>query len=164
MHVTVDSDAPDAPLALLEADVREEWIDYNGHMSEAYYVLVCGHATDAFLDRIGMDADHRQRTGCSLYTVEAHVRYLAEVGRGAQLRVTSQLVAMDAKRVRLFHRMLDASTGDLVATEELLLLHVDASVPRTAPFADEIRAQLESIRTAHDVLGLPTGAGRAITL
>ena len=31
------------PLTWAE-DVRPEWIDYNGHLSEAYYVLVFGHA------------------------------------------------------------------------------------------------------------------------
>ena len=162
--MTVDTGTPNSPLALLDTEVREDWIDYNGHMSEAYYVLVFGYATDAFLDHIGMDDHHRQRTGHSLYTVEAHVRYLAEVGRRAQLSVTAQLLGMDDKRVRLFHRMLDASTGELVATEELMLLHVDASVPQTAPFADEVCERLESIWTAHDALGLPSGAGRAITL
>jgi acyl-CoA thioesterase FadM len=30
--------------------VRPEWVDYNGHMSEAYYVLIFGDATDAFYD------------------------------------------------------------------------------------------------------------------
>ena len=33
-------------------DVRPEWIDYNGHLSEAYYVLVFGHATDAVMHRL----------------------------------------------------------------------------------------------------------------
>ena len=39
-------------------DVRPEWIDYNGHLSEAYYVLVFGHATDAVMARLGMTPEH----------------------------------------------------------------------------------------------------------
>ena len=32
------------PLCRWTEDVRDEWIDYTGHLSEAYYVLVLGHA------------------------------------------------------------------------------------------------------------------------
>ncbi len=35
--------------------VRTEWVDYNGHMNLAYYVLGFIHATDELLDPIGMD-------------------------------------------------------------------------------------------------------------
>lgn len=33
--------------------VRDEWTDYNGHLSEPYYVLVFGDATDAVMDAVG---------------------------------------------------------------------------------------------------------------
>lgn len=68
---------------LLRRTVQDDWIDYNGHLSEAYYVLVSGFATDALMDAAGLDAAYRDRTGHSLHTAEAHVRYLAEVPRGA---------------------------------------------------------------------------------
>ena len=42
-------------------DVRPEWIDYNGHLSEAYYVLVFGHATDAVMVRLGMTPEYLDR-------------------------------------------------------------------------------------------------------
>ena len=43
------------PLQLHESVVQPEWIDYNGHMNVAFYVLAFDHATDAFLDHIGLD-------------------------------------------------------------------------------------------------------------
>ncbi len=73
-----------APL-LFRQTVRDDWIDYNGHLSEAYYVLVFGFATDALRDAAGLDAAYRERTGGSLYTVEAHVRCLREVAHGSEL-------------------------------------------------------------------------------
>ena len=48
------------PLVWAE-DVRPEWIDYNGHLSEAYYVLVFGHATDAVMGRLGMTPEYLRR-------------------------------------------------------------------------------------------------------
>ena len=139
--------------------VREEWIDYNGHLSEAYYVLVFGHATDALMDLVGLDEPYRKSTGNSLYTVEAHVRYLAEVPAGGPeptiLTVTTRVIGADTKRVRLAHELIVAD--HLRATEEIMALHVDGEEGRTAPFPESVRTTLESLTEAP-----PEYAGRAI--
>ncbi len=150
--------------ALYHTRVRPEWVDYNGHMSEAYYVLVFGYTSDAFLDLIDMDEIYRRRTGHSLYTLEAHISYLHEVGEGQALAVSTQLLGADGKRVRLFHTMNHADKGHLLATAELMLLHVDTTQARAAPFAPEIQTQLASVAQAHSKLSRPTQAGRSIAL
>ena len=48
-----------APLEAHEAVVRPEWIDGNGHMNLAYYVVVFDHATDVFCDRVGLGDAYR---------------------------------------------------------------------------------------------------------
>ena len=70
------------PLTWAE-DVRPEWIDYNGHLSEGYYVLVFGFANDAAMVALGMTSDYLAETATSLFTLEAHVRYLDQVPPGA---------------------------------------------------------------------------------
>ncbi len=152
------------PLAPYRASVRPEWVDYNGHMSEAFYVLVFGYATDALLDRIGMDADRRERTGTSVYTLEAHVCYLAEVREGEPLHVTTQVVDLDHKRVRIFHTMSRGEGGELLATEELLLCNVDTRASRSTPLADDVAATLSALREAHRALPVDERIGRAIGL
>ena len=149
-------------LALYRDRVRAEWIDYNGHMSEAYYVLVFGFATDALLDHIGLGQAERQRARTSAYTVEAHIHYLSEVGEGAPLEVRTRLLALDAKRVRVFHALHHGTAGSLLATEELMLLHVDTSGPRTAPFAPAVFARLQEIHEGQKSTPWPKQAGRAI--
>ena len=52
-----------APLELSPGVVRPEWLDYNGHMNVAYYVLAFDHACDSFLDHIGMTYAYRARSG-----------------------------------------------------------------------------------------------------
>jgi acyl-CoA thioester hydrolase len=133
--------------------VRPEWIDYNGHLSEPYYVLVFGDATTAMMDTVGLDADYRGRTGASLYTVEAHVRYLREVDPDAKLHITTSVISVGAKKVRFCHEM--RVDGTLVATEELLALHVDGA--RSAPFPDTVLARLNTY-----VCPAPDYAGRSI--
>lgn len=132
--------------------VRQEWIDYNGHLSEPYYVLVFGHATDALMDRVGLDAEYRSATGCSLYTVEAHVRYLREVPDGSELAVRTRVLDVDPRRVHFSHEMFVGDT--LVATEELLALHVDADAGRASPLPDAAHDTLNALReTPPDYVG-----------
>lgn len=144
--------------------VRPEWVDYNGHMSEAFYVLVFGYATDAFYDLIGMDDAYRRRTAHSVYTLESHISYLLEVGRDEELAVRTQVLGADRKRVRLFHAMHHGEQGDLLATSELMLLHVDTAGPRAVPFAPAVQARLDRIMEAHAELPQPGRAGRCISL
>ncbi|TCP53460.1 acyl-CoA thioester hydrolase [Tamaricihabitans halophyticus] len=142
-------------LARFHQQVRPEWIDYNGHLSEAYYVLVFGFATDAVMDQVGLDAKYRTSSGCSLYTVEAHIRYLHEVDASAQLTVISRIVGVGRRKLRLCHEMAVADV--VVATEEILAVHVDGQLGASAPFPTEIARSLDAL-----VEPAPEFAGRSI--
>ncbi|MEU9112847.1 thioesterase family protein [Streptomyces sp. NPDC048483] len=152
-----------AALPLYRQTVRDDWIDYNGHLSEAYYVLIFGFATDALMDSAGLDAGYRKRSGCSLYTVEAHVRYLDEVAPHSQLAIRTTVLGVDAKKVRFLHEMYvcEASSGepagDAVATEELFTLHVDQGAGRAAALPDAAREYLTGLAGP-----APEWAGRGI--
>lgn len=156
--------AIDAPLILHRSTVRAEWLDYNGHMNEAYYVLVFSHATDDFMDFVGLHAAYRARANASVYTLETHVVYLLEAGEGAPLTIETQLIGVDAKRFHLFHAMRHGDGGDLLAAAEHMLLHVDMGGPKSAPFPPEIAARLAEIDAAHGKLPRPEQAGRSIAL
>lgn len=139
--------------------VREEWIDYNGHLSEAYYVLVFGFATDAVMDRIGLDAAAREAAGSSLYTVEAHVRYLQAVSRGAELTVTTTIAGSAAKKLHLAHEM--RAGGELVATEELMCLHVAGTPAGVAPFPEPVAGRIAQLSSG---AAAPDWVGRSISI
>ena len=49
-----------APLRLVETQVRPEWVDYNGHMTDSRYLQVFGDATDALLRYVGVDDAYRK--------------------------------------------------------------------------------------------------------
>lgn len=130
------------PLCAWTEDVREEWIDYNGHLSEAYYVLVLGHATDAVMTAVGLGPAHREETGASLFTVEAHIRYLDQVGPGERLEVRSWLFGSTPKLLWIWHEL--GVAGTLRATEEVLGVHVDTAAGRSSPFPADVRARIEA--------------------
>jgi acyl-CoA thioester hydrolase len=152
------------PLASYAASILPEWIDYNGHMNVAYYVLVFDRGTDGLLDTLGLGAEYRRTTDHTMYALESHVCYLRELQVGNPVQVTTQLVAADAKRLHVFHRMEHATDGFLAATNELMCLHVDLSGPRSVPFPDTARKRIDSLVAAHGRLQQPEQLGRSIRM
>jgi acyl-CoA thioester hydrolase len=148
----------DATLWLHRAVVRPEWVDYNAHMSEAYYVLVFGDATDAFYDHVGMDEGFRRRANVSIYTVEAHIRYLLEAPEGLPLRIGTRVLEYDQKRVRLHHAMLRETDGQTLAVTELIALHLDKASLRACPFHAAPMQRIAAVAQAQAALPPPLPA------
>jgi acyl-CoA thioester hydrolase len=157
----MESDTFPAPFDRHAETVRPEWIDYNGHMNVAFYVLAFDHATDAFFEAMGFGAEWRARAGRSFFAVEGHIRYLAELRAGETLAVATTLLAADEKRIRFFHAMR-AGDGRAVAQVEFVALQVDLATRRTAAFAPDDVARLAAVLRAHAGLQRPADAGRGI--
>ena len=144
--------------------VPPDWIDYNGHMMDGYYAVAFAEATEAFLDHVGLGPAYREETGSSIYTAESHLCYVKGVRAGARLRYSSQLLRADPKRMHVFHRMTEAGSGDEVATNELMFLHVDTATERVTPMPPDRRAVVEALAAEHAALPAPAQAGRRIAI
>ena len=149
------------PVVLHEARVLPEWVDYNGHMTEFRYLHVFGDATDAFLTYIGMDSAY-MAAGRSVYTVETHLRHVSETHEGHPIRVETQLLGHDTKRIRIAHIMREGNTGEVLATAEHMLLSVNTSESRACPLEAPVTDRLTEIWAGHQTLAAPDFAGRAI--
>ncbi len=154
----------DAPLCLHRGSIRPEWVDYNGHMNVAYYVLVFDRGTDALLDYLGMDSAYRVRTGYSTYVLEAHITYERELKEGDAYRVTGQLLGFDGKRLHYFEHMYREPDGTLAATTEIMLMHMDMATVGSTPMPESVRGRVASLMEAHARLPRPTRAGRVIAI
>lgn len=159
-----ETQGDNAPFPVHREIVRPEWVDYNNHMNVAYYVLVFDHATDAVFDDLDLGEAYRGRSGCSVFVGEAHVTYEREVCVGDRLRVTSRVLGFDGKRIILYHEMDCDGAGGLVATNEVLCLHVDLTSRRTAPLPKAAVGRLERSAARDAGLPRPLRAGRAIGL
>ena len=155
---------PAAPIEIHRETVQPEWIDYNGHMNVAYYVLAFDHATDRLFDLLDLGIAYVRRTNRSAFVLETHVTYAREVRLGDPLRFTLQLIDADRKRMHYFFEMFHAEEGFLAATSEQIAVHVDLSTRRSEPFDPDIRARLEHILQAHRRLPRPPQAGRSIAI
>jgi carnitine 3-dehydrogenase len=144
-----------------ETLVRPEWVDYNGHMSDFLYGHVFGEAMDALYRSIGIDEAFR-KGGRMFYTAESHVKHSGEAKAGEPLYATTQLLAVDDKRLHVFHRLYRKRDDALIATGEQMHLYVDTTRPATIVIEPELRARLEAIRQAHASLPVPPQAGQPV--
>jgi acyl-CoA thioester hydrolase len=140
--------------------VPREWIDYNGHMMDAYYFLAFTEATEAFLDHVGLGAAYQARTGGGVYTAESHLCFVSGVREGAVLTYRTQLLGHDAKRLHVFHQMTSADA--LAATCELMFLHVGGD--HVTPMPAEAAAAVAALAAAQAPLPRPGKAGRHIAM
>lgn len=144
--------------------VQPDWVDYNGHLRDAYYLLICSFATDGLMDLIGLDEAGRARTGHTLYTLECHLNFLAEVKLGVGLQVRTQLLGHDRKRLHIHHLLERRDDRQVVAESEQMLMNIDTATGRSAPFAGDVAGRIIELDEAQR--GVPRSAyvGRVIGL
>ena len=151
-------------LTTYSTQVLPDWVDYNGHLRDAFYLLIFSYATDALMDKLGLDSENREASGHSLFTLELHLNYLHEVKLGAEVQVRTQLIAFDAKRLHLYHSLHLAGDEKELAGNEQMLLHVDLAGPHSAPFTEATLATLAAISAEQADLARPALLGRVIGL
>ncbi|MDV7338940.1 thioesterase family protein [Terasakiella sp. A23] len=142
--------------------VLPEWIDYNGHMNVAYYVLAFDHATDAVFEKIGIDASYRDGEEKSVFVVESHVTYEDEVCEGEALTIFSYVIGYDSKRIQLFHEMYAKDGTKKCASNEIMALHVDLKTRKTAELSEKFKDLLEGLKMRSHEGEAPNGLGRQI--
>ena len=146
-----------AGIPIYETAIQPEWIDYNGHVRDAYYGLIVSLASDALMDRVGLDAGYRARTGCTLYTVEMHLHYLQEVKQSDTVTVGVRIAGVDSKRIHATFEIGRAGQPGVAASAEVMLLHVrqQGDAVATAPFPPQVSAALGELQAAS--AALPAG-------
>src|SRR5271169_489975 len=147
-------------LPVLEATVAGEWVDYNGHMNDAAYAIVFSRSVDALMDRVGLDAAVRKRTGQTLFTLQMMLHYFKEANEGDVLAVSCQLLEHDDKRMRVWLDMTAPGGERLAASEQLLIsVALGEGGTRAAPWAFETKAALDALAKAQSGLPHPPAAG-----
>lgn len=145
-----------------ELTIPADWSDYNGHMNVGYYLVAFDKATDAVLDRLGIGETYRHAEEASVFVLEAHVTYDRELAPGDRVRFTTQFLDHDSKRLHLFHRMYHADEGYLAATNELMIMHMDLTTRRPAPFPTRAATAIVDLSRQHAPMPRPSAAGSVI--
>ena len=152
-------------LPVLQASVVSEWVDYNGHMNDAAYAIVFSRSVDALMDRVGLDAAARKRTGQSLFTLKMMLHYFKEGKEGDAFSVSCHLLEHDDKRMRVWLDMTAASGERLAASEQLLISVAQGErKPHAADWSFETKAALDALGKLHSALPHPPQAGAGVSM
>ncbi len=137
--------------------VLPEWLDYNGPMTEHRYLQAFGESSDALYERIGVNPVAAAEG--AYFTLETHIRHVAECKVGTPIWTETEILAYDAKRLHLLHRLFDGD-GRLLATGEHLAIHVRHGGVSEAPATMQARIAEIFVQLAADPL--PEGVGSVL--
>jgi len=138
--------------------LQDIWLDAYGHLNEAYYLVPFSNTTWKLQDHFGIGVDYFDDTGCAMYTVETHLRYLNEVRSPAVIDIETIILGSEAKKIWFAHQML--VNGGLCATAEFMVLHYSTRESRTIEMPESVQAALKLA----EVSTRPDWAGRHIGL
>jgi acyl-CoA thioester hydrolase len=127
--------------------VKPEWVDHYGHMNLAYYLVAFDLATDALWPSLRLGERFREG-GLGTFAVESWQAYVREVLLDAPLAAESAVLAFDAKRLLVRHRLHHAGEGWLSAENEVLFLCVDLATRRVAAWPEEVLAAFGAAKVA----------------
>lgn len=144
--------------------VLPEWIDVNGHMNVAYYIMAFDLGVDALWDRFGITSEYIEKAHGSTFAVETHVTYRQELIEGDPYVVTSQVLAYDDKRIHQFQRLYHAEKNYLAATGEWMNIHVDLKARRVSPWPESILAKIAEFSAAQGGEDYPALAGKRMEI
>ncbi len=145
-------------LRLHEEPLQDAWLDAYGHLNEAYYLVPFSNATWKVQEHFGIGIPYFEDTGCAIYTVETHLRYLKDVRVPATMEVESLILGSGPGKIWFAHRM--QVDGTVCATGEFMLLHYDTGRGQVTPMPASVQERLK----AAEVSELPDWAGRSISL
>jgi len=153
-----------APFERYQGEVLPEWIDFNGHLNLAYYIVLFDYATDALFEAIGIGRTYKDTTNHGTFVAETHNLYERELLVGQRVRVATQILGADAKRLHLAHEMFSLESEERAATQELMYLHIDLAGRRVVPWLPEAGERVAAAAAAHAGLARPRWAGRHIAM
>ncbi len=140
--------------------VKPEWIDINGHMNVAYYIVAFDLAVDSLWESCGMGQEYIEGGRGSTFAVESHVLYKRELKEAAPYRITAEILAYDEKRVHQFQRMYHAEENFLAATAEWMNLHVDLESRRVSNWPESVLQAIGEVTRAQGDRTMPVEAGK----
>ena len=138
--------------------LQDSWLDAYGHLNEAYYLVPFTNTTWKLQDQFNIGVDYFEATGCALYTVETHLRYLNDIRSPARIEVESIIIGSDPKKIWFAHKMIVDDT--VCATAEFMVLHYNTRESRTVVIPEPVQSALKQA----EVKDKPDWIGRQVGL
>jgi acyl-CoA thioester hydrolase len=156
----INSSLPLSPVTAL----KPEWIDFNGHLNMAYYMVLFDHALDHYFEKFGMGPLYITQRNLSTFAVEAKITYLKELLLGDEVQANLQVLDVSDKAIHYGSELYRVKDGALIAVLEGLTLHMDMNVRRPTPFPADILSQIHGVMKDQVGIPIPDRYGKGIAI
>ncbi len=144
--------------------IKDDWIDYNGHLNVGYYLVAFDLAVEPFFNWLGLTPEFRRTSQCSTFALETHLNFLAEVNAGDELRFETRLIDFNQKTFHFYQEMFQVENNYLAASHESLAAYMDMTQRKTTLMPSSLTTRLGQIQTAHSALDTPWQLGHKISV
>ena len=129
------------PLAVAQGKVKEEWIDYNGHMNMAYYVQCFEESTDYLLEAINLGYEYALKMQKGVFVIKCEINYKKEIKIDEFFNIDLKSIECKGKKLIVDLIMTD-DDGVEVADYRIINLNVDLRNKKSISFEQNIINQL----------------------
>lgn len=154
----------DGDLLVIREAVREEWLDHNGHMNVAAYLIAFDSAVRTLCTGLGIGPDQIPLSGKTIFVGQANIVYRRELVRGSRIRITARILAVTEERAHACLSMYDDDGDVLAAFNEQLFVCADMATRRPCPFPPVPQERFRAVFDAQRRFPVPKYVGRRITL
>ncbi len=113
-------------------------MDHIGHMNVQFYAAKFDEGTWHFLAYLGLTPSYLRDNRRGMVAVDQRTLYKREVLAGSLLVVKTKLLEMNKKSLKYIHVMIDAETGEEVASTELTGVHINSELRKSCEFPPHI--------------------------
>ena len=125
-------------IKLTSQKIIKDWIDYNGHMNVAYYLLIFDKFGADNLNNIFNIGEHSAKTtGMSTMMVESNITYNQELKLDDKVDINLLYFDHDKKRLQYKFKMIHRKKEYLASTFEALALYVNLNTRKVQEFEED---------------------------
>jgi len=129
--------------------IPEEYRDIFDHMNFQYYLKIFNDGVFDMFDGVGMTESYFLDNQVAMYAVDQRLNFKSEVKINDTVSIYSRLIARSSKSLHFMQFMVNDTQHKVAATLEGLGFHVSQETKRSAPFLDNIVAEIDA-RLAED--------------
>ena len=129
------------PIKVSQGTVKEDWIDYNGHMNMAYYVQCFEESSDFLLEHMDLGYRYAIEEQKGVFVIKCEINYRKEINLYENFIISLEELICKGKKLIVGLKMLNEN-NEMIADYKILNLNVDLETKKSSTFSPKIIAQL----------------------
>ena len=129
------------PIKVSQGKVKEDWIDYNGHMNMAYYVQCFEESSDFLLEHMDLGYRYAIEEQKGVFVIKCEINYRKEINLHENFTISLEELECKGKKLIVGLKMLNENY-ETIADYKILNLNVDLETKKSSTFSPKIIAQL----------------------